>query len=140
MLKDRAVIAGRRRLTIDYCQYRDARFPPKYRKRTNLWTSAWWFGPRPLCSGRCRSCDDKRRHMDVAQRAPSNGVRGHKLGTLYAIPPQLPEDILGFWQLAGLAPRGSEEGDPKRLKFSMLYFLLARPRSPPKKVAENFCG
>ena len=105
------MIAGRRRLTIDYCQYRDARFPPKYRERTNLWTNASWFGPRPLCNRRCRRCDEKGKHMEMAQVAPRDGLGGHKVSVLYAVPPQLAEDILSFWELARqtIRTRGCKE-------------------------------
>ena len=47
LLKHRAVIQGIPIYTVDYCQYKDERWPELYRKRTNLWTNCL-FHPRPL--------------------------------------------------------------------------------------------
>ena len=107
LLRTRPVIQGIPRLTIDYCQYRDHRFPPKYRKRINLWTNAaWWFVPRDLCDRwTCAGCDARGRHTDVAQCVPWRGRGGHKVSTLYAIPPALAEDILECWTSSTLPVR-----------------------------------
>ena len=99
MLKDRPIMQGIPLLTIDYCQYRDDRFPPRYRKRTNLFTNASsWFVPRDPCNRwTCPCCDNMGKHIDVAQGWEKNGKPGHAMELLYAIPPQLAEDILACW-------------------------------------------
>ena len=93
MMRSRPMMNGIPRRTVDYCQYADDRFPRYYRKRTDIWTNSDWHPYRPLCNKRCRGCNEDGKHMYYAQRVPTNGVRGHTLHELYAIPPLLAEEI-----------------------------------------------
>ena len=92
MMRHRPMMQAIPRRSVDYCQYADDRFNRYYRKRTDIWTNSRWQG-RPLCDKRCRGCDERGRHTHLAQRIPKNGCRGNRLHELYAIPPQLAEEI-----------------------------------------------
>ena len=48
LLKHRAVIQSIPIYTVDYCQYKDGRWPQLYRQHTNIWTNCLCH-PRPLC-------------------------------------------------------------------------------------------
>jgi len=101
LLKSRDVVAGLPMRVVDYCKYADASFPHKARKRTAIWTDTTWEPSRPLCKKDCGYCEGNR-HLDAAQRRPSNATqRPHSLHELYAIPRDLVEDIAlwadGVW-------------------------------------------
>ena len=99
LLMHREVVRGLPLRLVDYCQYRDGRFPAKYRKRTCLWTNVEAWVPRPLCNRRtCGSMGPDGRHSEYAQRWPRkrDGLPfkdGHPIGQLYSIPPALLEHI-----------------------------------------------
>jgi len=93
LLKTRDVLAHVPYRVVDYCKYADDSFTHKARKRTAIWTNTSWQPSRPLCRKDCGYCVDGR-HVDCAQRGPCKGATSrHSLEDLYAIPPQLCEEI-----------------------------------------------
>ncbi len=57
------------RRTVTYCQYGDTRMKP-----TDIWTNAWWWRPREMCSNGS-SCHE------AAPRGAKTGTQGIKGGT-----------------------------------------------------------
>jgi len=96
LLRHRAVIQGIPRYTVDYCQYKDERWPQLYRKRTNLWSNCS-FNPRPLCDKKTCQCCHNGKHMATAQLWYTNweGVklRNSTTEVLYTIPPALVQHV-----------------------------------------------
>ena len=117
LLKTRPVVEGIPMRLVDYCQYKDERWKPRYRKRTCIWTNTDWMPERALCNPfKCPCCDADGKHLDQAQRAGKRGAgKGNTLAQLYAIPPALPEEIASFldWYLLGF--------------FAPPLYMLARP-------------
>jgi hypothetical protein len=85
LLKTRPVVQGLHSTVLDYCRYGTA-----YRKRTAIWTNSDYEPLRPLCNKDCANSDGKR-HTRRAQRAGPGWH--HSLAELYAIPPELCEEI-----------------------------------------------
>jgi hypothetical protein len=85
LLKTRPVVQGIRMEVVDYCRYGAA-----YRKRTAIWTNSTYEPQRPLCNKDCASSDGKK-HTRKAQR--SGPGYHHSLEELYAIPPELCDEI-----------------------------------------------
>ena len=85
LLKTRPVVQDLRMVVLDYCRYGTA-----YRKRTGIWTNSDYEPRRPLCNKDCASSDG-RRHTRRAQRAGPGWH--HTLAELYAIPPELCDEI-----------------------------------------------
>ena len=98
LLKHRAVIQGIPIYTVDYCQYKDERWPQLYRQRTNLWTNCL-FHPCPLCDKKTCGCCFNGKHMAIAQKWYTNTdgtrMRNSTSQVLYTIPPRLLEDVFG---------------------------------------------
>ena len=88
LLKTRDVVQGLRMAVLDYCRYGTA-----YRKRTSIWTNSSYEPLRPLCFKDCASSDGKK-HTRRAQRAGPGWH--HSLEELYAIPPELCEEIAAW--------------------------------------------
>ena len=97
LMRHRPMLANIRRVTVDYCQYADERFPRFYRKRTDIFTNTGWQPSRPLCDRRCPGCDENGKHVMYAQRVPTGGRPGNTLHQLYAIPPRLAEELENWW-------------------------------------------
>ncbi len=90
LLKTRQVISQCPHMhVLDYCKYGSP-----YRKRTAIWTNSPWAPERGLCRYDCEASEG-RRHTSRAQRCPSSGQRW-SLEELYAIPPELCEEIAGW--------------------------------------------
>jgi hypothetical protein len=85
LLKTRPVVQGLHMEVLDYCRYGTA-----YRKRTSIWTNSSYEPLRLLCCKDCASSDGKK-HTRRAQRAGPGWH--HTLEELYAIPPELCEEI-----------------------------------------------
>ena len=85
LLKTRSVVQDLRLCVLDYCRYGTA-----YRKRTGIWTNSDYEPQRPLCKKDCASSDG-RMHTRRAQRAGPGWH--HTLAELYAIPPELCDEI-----------------------------------------------
>jgi hypothetical protein len=103
LLKDRDVVRGIPMRVVDYCKYRDERFPPMYRKRTSIWTDTAWTPARPLCRKDC-GCVVDGHHAETAQRRPPTNhpiptARRNTLDELHALPPLLCEEIFQFASL-----------------------------------------
>lgn len=96
LLKHRAAIQGMPCFTVDYCQYRDDRWPQLYRTRTHLWSNCS-FRPRPRCDPQTCTCSHNGKHLARAPflHANSEGVKLKHLGTktLYTIPPGLVQAV-----------------------------------------------
>ena len=96
LLKHRAVIQCIPIYTVDYCQYKDERWPQLYRKHTHLWTNCS-FHPRPLCNPQTCTCCHNGKHMAQAQRWYTNQegvkIQGGTAKALYPIPPGLVQAV-----------------------------------------------
>ncbi len=90
LLKTRQVVSQCPHMhVLDYCKYGSP-----YRKRTAIWTNSPWAPARGLCKYDCEASEG-RRHTSRAQRCPSSGHRW-SLEELYAIPPELCEEVAGW--------------------------------------------
>jgi hypothetical protein len=88
LLKTRPVVQGLHMEVLDYCRY-----GTQYRKRTAIWTNSSYEPGRPLCFKDC-AASDGRKHTRRAQRA-GHGYQ-HTLEELYAIPPELCDEIAAW--------------------------------------------
>ena len=93
LLKTQEMMSGVTFQDVDYCKY-----GMPYRKRTRLWNNLSNWRPKPLCRGDCNSIREghARKHIAVAQRAPSTGDTGMRFrqNQLYIVPAPLIEEIL----------------------------------------------
>ena len=91
LLKEQVIMYGICFDDVDYCKY-----GMPYRKRTRLWNNIGNWHPRPLCTSDCNSIREgsRRKHIAVAQRAPSKGDTGirFKQSELYVVPALLIEE------------------------------------------------
>jgi hypothetical protein len=94
LLKTRPVVQGIPMRVLDYCRYGTL-----YRKRTSIWTNSTYEPLRPPCFKDCAAADGKK-HTRRAQRAGPGWH--HSLEELYAIPPELCEEIAA-WASAALS-------------------------------------
>jgi hypothetical protein len=107
LLKTRSVVKDIPMRVIDYCQYADATWPGRYRKRTSVWTNTDWVPARSLCNRKvCHFCSDGKKHDQEAQRRNSRGQDQYSLHQLYSIPPALPEELVQW--LNSRLPRREE--------------------------------
>jgi hypothetical protein len=88
LLKTRPVVQGLPMRVLDYCRY-----GTQYRKRTSIWTNSTYEPLRPPCFKDCAASDGKK-HTRRAQRAGPGWH--HSLEELYAIPPELCEEIAAW--------------------------------------------
>ena len=99
LLKDRAVVAGLPFKDVCYCKYGG----PGYKKATRVWTNLGeHWTPRPMCSRQC-PCEhmvDGRHPVSAQRRAGRPGDRPFTREELYAIPPELCEEIAAATRLA----------------------------------------
>lgn len=114
LLKTGPVVESIPMRMVDYCQNKDERWEPRYRKRTCIWKSTDWMPERGLCNPfNCPCCGADGKHLDQAQRAGKRGAgKGNTLAQLYAMPPALLASFLD-WYLLGL--------------FAPPLYMLARP-------------
>ena len=97
LLKTRDVVKGIPMRIIDYCQYADAKFPGRYRKRTSIWTNTEWRPARPLCvRSTCHFCSNGKKHDHIAQQRGKDGTPAQSLKQLYTIPSALPEELVNW--------------------------------------------
>lgn len=86
MLKDRRVVAGIPKITLDYCKY-----GTPYRKRTHLWGQPPASFIPKICCYDCAACDKiARKHPKSAQRGD-----GWTVHQLHRIPESLCDDLAG---------------------------------------------
>ena len=104
LLRSRPVVQGVPMRVVDYCKYNDGDHTHRARKRTCIWTNTQWIPQRALCKKDCGYCDELGRHLDYAQRVPTNGRPKHNLTQLYAIPRALPRELCEYIN-------GSPQGD-----------------------------
>ena len=99
LLKDRAVVTGLPFVDVTYCRYGG----PGYKKATRVWTNLGeHWTPRPMCSRQC-PCEqvvDGRHPVSAQRRAGRPGDRPFTREELYAIPPELCEEIAAATRLA----------------------------------------
>ena len=98
LLKDRPVVAGLPFHDVCYCMY-----GALYRKPTRIWGNLGeHWSPRPMCSRQC-PCEhmtDGRHPVSAQRRASRPGDRPFTREELYAIPPELCEEIAAATRLA----------------------------------------
>jgi len=98
LLKDRAVVAGLPFKDVTYCKY-----GASYKKATRVWTNLGeHWTPRPMCSKQCpcEQMTDGRHPVSAQRRASRPGDRVFTREELYAIPPELCEEIAAATRLA----------------------------------------
>ena len=102
MLKDRPVVAGLPFRDVCYCRY-----GAPYRKPTRVWGNLGEHrSPRPMCSRQCpcEQMTDGRHPISAQRRASRPGDRPFTRDELYAIPPELCEEIAAATRLALQVP------------------------------------
>ena len=91
LLKDRAVVAGLPFQDVCYCRY-----GASYKKPTRVWNNLGeHWSPRPMCSRHdpCENVTQGRHPVSAQRRAGRPGDIMFTREELYAIPPQLCEEI-----------------------------------------------
>jgi hypothetical protein len=87
LLKTRSVVSGLPYHIVDYCQWRDSRWQPRYRKPTAIWTNSGWRPDRPRCSRRTCPCVEDGRHAERIRFEEFHALETN------AIPPLLCESV-----------------------------------------------